>query len=268
MYLTDTHCHINEEYYKDNLNVILQNALNENIKRLIFASADIKGSYEALTKAKEYKHDPKIYSLAGVHPHEAKDTKENYLDELRKIAMNEEVVAIGEIGLDYFYDISPRKLQEKIFREQILVAHEINKPIVLHIRDAEDKETGNANKDTLKILKEMEAEKIGGVVHCFSGDMADMEQALDMGFFISFAGPITYPKNVRLREIAVEVPLDKILCETDSPYLAPQGFRGKTNEPCRVRKVYELIAMLKEKNFEDFVSQIHRNVNTIFKLED
>ena len=268
MFLTDTHCHISAEYYPDNLDVILQNAVNEDVKRLIFASVDVKTSYEAMERAKVQTNNPVVYALAGVHPHEAKDAEPGYLDEIKKLASNREMLAVGEIGLDYFYDITPRDEQRRVFREQIELALDLKKPVVLHIRDAAERSDGDATTETLDILKEMHAERIGGIVHCFSGQRADMERALEMGFYISFAGPVTFPRNQYLREIAIDVPMDRILCETDSPYLAPQGFRGKTNEPARVRKVYELIAMLKEQELDEFARRVHENVNTLFKLEE
>ena len=135
------------------------------------------------------------------------------------------------------------------------------------MRDAKERSEGDANGELLAILREHGADKIGGVIHCFSGSMSDAEAALELGFCISFAGPVTYPKNTALREIAMAVPLDRILCETDSPYLAPQGFRGKTNEPFHVREVYEYVSMLKGVPMEEFAAAVKENVERAFRLE-
>ncbi len=267
MFLIDTHCHINKEYYPDGLEKVFENALANDVKGMIFASADIESSIEALNFVSAHKPMPEIKAIAGVHPHEAEKTASSYISELKEIASSDNVLAIGEIGLDYFYDNSPRDIQRKIFSEQIELAGNICKPIVLHIRDAAMKFEGDANSETLAILKEANADKIGGVVHCFSGEKKHAKAALDMGFYISFAGPITFPKNQELREIAMYVPSDRILCETDSPYLAPQGYRGKPNEPCHVKSVYEMISMLKGITTEEFSAQVFNNVRTVFKWE-
>ena len=191
----------------------------------------------------------------------------SYLDEIRALALEPRAVAVGEIGLDYFYDISPRDTQRRVLSEQLELAKEIKKPVVIHVRDAKERSEGDANGELLAILREHGADKIGGVIHCFSGSMSDAEAALELGFYISFAGPVTYPKNTALREVAMAVPLDRILCETDSPYLAPQGFRGKTNEPFHVREVYEYVSMLKGVPMEEFAAAVKENVERVFRLE-
>ncbi|NLD05858.1 MAG: TatD family hydrolase, partial [Synergistaceae bacterium] len=141
----------------------------------------------------------------------------------------------------------------------------IYKPVVIHVRDSAKRSSGDANSETLSILKEESADRIGGVIHCFSGDRQNAVDALDLGFYISFAGPITYPKNKELREIAMDtIPLDRMLCETDSPYLAPQKIRGKTNEPCHVRDVYEMISMLKSMPLEEFAASVKENGERLF----
>lgn len=267
MFLTDSHCHLNKEYFPDGLAGIFERAAAAGVRRMIFASSDVATSREAAETARAYTEAPEIYALAGVHPHEAAAASPSYLDDIREIAREPRVVAVGEIGLDYFYDISPREVQRRVLHEQLELAKEIKKPVVIHVRDAKDKNDGDANGELLSILREHDAAKIGGVIHCFSGCMGDAEAALELGFYISFAGPVTYPKNTALREVAMSVPLDRILCETDSPYLAPQGFRGKTNEPFHVREVYEYISMLKGVSMEELTAAADENVKRLFGLE-
>lgn len=266
MFLTDAHCHINAEYYPDGCSEMYARAMGNDVRRLIFASSDVRTSREAVETARTQLASPEVYAAVGVHPHEAAKVADNYLAELEKLAAEPRTVAIGEIGLDYFYEISPRDVQRRVFTEQIEFAKRTGKPIVLHLRSAKDPADGNANDEAIDILRETEASKVGGVVHCFSGSRQNAEDALEMGFYISFAGPVTYPSNLALRETAMAVPLDRILCETDSPYLAPQGFRGRPNEPWHVRQVYELIAMLKGLSVESFSESVDENVKRIFGI--
>lgn len=267
MFLTDSHCHLNKEYFPDGLAGVFERADAAGVRRMIFASSDVATSREAAETARVHTEAPEIYALAGVHPHEAANVSPSYLDEIREIARAPRAVAVGEIGLDYFYDISPRDVQRRVLHEQLELAKELRLPVVIHVRDAKDRNEGDANSELISILREHDAGKIGGVIHCFSGRTEDAGAALELGFYISFAGPVTYPKNTALREAALSVPLDRILCETDSPYLAPQGFRGKTNEPCHVREVYEYVSMLKGVSMEEFTSAVNENVERLFGLE-
>lgn len=266
MFLVDTHCHLNKEYYADGLDGVFARAAENDVKRMIFSSENVASSREAAECANTHRVAPEIFALAGVHPHDAKDASPDYLEQIAEIAKDERVCAIGEIGLDYFYEISPRDVQRRVFREQVRLAKRIGKPIAIHVRDAKDRSTGNANAELLAILREEDADEIGGVIHCFSGYPEDAQDALELGFYLSFAGPITYPKNRVLREIAMNAPLDRILCETDSPYLAPQGFRGKQNEPWHVRSVYEYISMLKGMTTEELAKIVKKNGEMAFRL--
>lgn len=265
MFLVDTHCHLNKEYYPDGLSKVFENALKCDVKRLIFASADLASTREAVTLAEKHEGMPEIWALAGVHPHEASSVSAGLPEELEELAKSTKVSAVGEIGLDFYYDNSPRDIQREVFRSQIRLAKRINKPVVIHVRDSAKRSSGDANSETLTILREESAERAGGVIHCFSGDAQNAMDALEMGFYISFAGPVTYPKNIALREIAMDiVPIDRILCETDSPYLAPQQIRGRTNEPCHVRAVYEMISMLKGMPLEEFAEAVKENGERLF----
>ena len=267
MFLTDTHCHLNREYFPDGLEAVFANAKANDVKRMIFASSDVASSREAAALASVQKESPEIYALAGVHPHEAENASADYLSEIENIARNERVLAIGEIGLDYFYVHSPRPVQRRVFAEQIELAKKIALPVVIHVRDAKDKSQGDAVAELFSIMRECGADKYGGVIHCFSGTAGEAAEALEMGFYISFAGPVTYPSHRLLRETAAGIPLDRILCETDSPYLAPQGHRGKPNEPALVRCVYEYISMLKAMPLEEFADAVKINTERVFNIK-
>ncbi len=266
MFLVDSHCHLNREYYPEGLEGLFARAEAAEVRRMIFASSDVGTSREAAEAARLYRSAPEVYALAGVHPHEAAAASDSYLDELRAVAAEPRVVAVGEIGLDYFYDHSPRETQRRVLCEQLELARGLRLPVVIHVRDARARSEGDANGELSAILREC-GSGLTGVIHCFSGAMRDAEAALELGFYISFAGPVTYPKNMALREIAAAVPLERILCETDSPYLAPQGFRGKTNEPCHVREVYEYISMLKGTPLDEFAAAVKENGERLFGLE-
>ena len=262
MFLTDTHCHLDKEYYLDGLDAVFKNALDNDVKRVLFVGS-LNYSGESVRVANG-ENALEVWAGVGVHPHEAASMPDGIIPEIRQLAADKKVVAVGEIGLDYFYDISPRDIQRKVFREQIEFAREIKKPVVVHVRDAKEKSDGDANADNIRILREAHAEDCGGVIHCFSGNEQDAYNALDLGFYISFAGPLTFKRNTELREIAAKLPLDRLLCETDSPYLAPEPFRGRTNEPCHVKQVYELLAMLREMTIEELSEKIDENGCRLF----
>ncbi len=265
MFLVDTHCHLNREYYPQGLKEVFENALKADVKRLLFASADLESSKEAADFVREHSMMPEVWAMVGVHPHRASSVSDGLPPALEKLAADPKVSAVGEIGLDYFYDNSPREIQREVFRKQIRLAKKINKPIAVHIRDSAKRDLGDANGEAIKILQEESADAVGGVIHCFSGNRDDALKALELDFYISFAGPVTFPKNKELREIAMDVvPLERILCETDSPYLAPQRIRGKINEPCYVREIYELISMLKCVPLTDFAEAVRENGEKLF----
>ncbi|MDO4988561.1 MAG: TatD family hydrolase [Synergistes sp.] len=266
MRLVDSHCHLNKELYNDGLDGIFSRAAENSVGCMLFASSDVATSMEAVCTANMYKCIPNIYAAVGVHPHEAAKVSSDYIDEIETLSKDSRVLAIGEIGLDYFYDISPREVQRKVFAEQLELAKRAAKPVVIHVRDSKSKSDGDAASELLHLLREHGAEKCGGVIHCFSGNAKEARSALELGFYISFAGPITYPSNRVLREIAADIPIDRILCETDSPYLAPQGYRGKRNEPRHVRSVYECIAMLRGMSVDKFADIVCKNFERAFHI--
>ncbi len=200
-----------------------------------------------------------IYATVGIHPHEAKEVKPEHMDELAKLARHPKVIAWGEIGLDYFYDHSPRELQQRVLRNQMALARAAKLPIVIHCRDAWT--------DCLNILEEeWRPTGLGGILHCYSSTLEDAKRGLDMGFLISFAGNSTYPKAQNLRDIAKELPLEKILIETDAPYLAPQAYRGKRNEPAYVAEVARTLASVRNLAPDEVAAATSENFRRFFGL--
>jgi TatD DNase family protein len=196
-----------------------------------------------------------------VHPHEARDVTPQHLEQLTQLAKHRKVIAWGEVGLDYFYDHSPRDVQDRVFREQLGLAHQAKLPVIIHCRDAWS--------DTLKVLEQVwKPTGLGGILHCFTSTLEDAERGLDMGFLISFAGNSTYPKASNIRDVAKALPLENILIETDSPFLAPQGYRGKRNEPAYVGEVAKAIASVRNLATEEVASATAANFRRFFELEE
>ncbi|TJX12961.1 TatD family deoxyribonuclease, partial [Tissierella creatinini] len=195
---------------------------------------------------------------ATVHPHDAQDIPETYLDELRELSKEEKVLAIGEIGLDFYYDNSPRDIQRKVFLEQLQLARELDLPVVIHTRDAAG--------ETFEILKDAHAKGTKGILHCYSGSPEMALEYVKLGFYISLGGPVTFKKARVPKEVAGVVPLDKLLIETDCPYLTPEPFRGKRNEPKYVAYTAEAIAEIRGISIEELAEATSRNVREIFGI--
>lgn len=263
--LFDSHCHLDMEEFHGRIDEILERARTAGIKRILLAACDETSSYEVLRIAtRGNAAGIEIWAAAGVHPHEAESTASGLPEELTDLTQNTRVVAVGEMGLDFYYDHSPRNIQIQVFEWQIEWAKKAKKPIIVHLRNESNREEGDAYKEAISIMKKNNAQECGGVIHCFSGNKDDAKAALDLGFYISFAGPLTYPKAQELRDVAAYVPLDRIFCETDSPYLAPQSHRGKRNEPALVRDVYEKMAEIKNMPLEKLAEDIWRNSEELF----
>ncbi|MDR1482532.1 MAG: TatD family hydrolase [Synergistaceae bacterium] len=264
----DSHCHLDMEEFHGEVSDILARAQDAGVAKILLAACDEMSSRETINIARTFaSRDIEILASVGVHPHEASKAASGLPDELTDLSANERVVAIGEMGLDFFYENSPRKIQAEVFELQAEWAAKEGLPVILHLRNSRDRRDGDAYRDAIPILKRARASEAGGVVHCFSGNKDDAAAALDMGFYVSFAGPVTYPKAAELRDVAGYVPLDKILCETDSPYLAPQGRRGKRNEPAFVREVYEMIASTRGIPFAEFADAVWDNGNRLFNKD-
>ena len=254
--LIDSHCHIDDARFDADRETMLIRAHAAGVEHFVTIGCDLKTSRAAVALAEK---NPLISATVGVHPHEVKLIQEDWYDELRSLACRDGVVAYGEIGLDYHYDHSPRDVQRIRFREQIQLARELKLPIVIHTREAQE--------DTILILKEEKASELGGVFHCFSGDAWLAKDALDLGFYLSFSGVVTFQNAVMLREIVKTVPLDRILVETDSPYLTPAPYRGKRNEPTYVRQVAEKIAEIHGISVQDVEEATSANTRRIFHIK-
>lgn len=233
--LVDSHCHLRSGQIEDGgLASILDRARAAGVGGFVAVGTDLEDSREVLTLAC---HESDVRASLGVHPHEAKSWTAETGSQLRELLVAPEVLFVGETGLDWHYDLSPRSVQEDVFRSQIRLARDLEKPLVIHTREA--------GQETLRILEEEGAEAVGGIIHCFSEDKAFARRALDLGFHLSFSGIVTFKKAEAIQEVATLAPEDRILVETDSPYLAPVPHRGKTNEPAFVVFVAERVALLR-----------------------
>lgn len=251
--LVDTHAHLDGERFHDDLDDVIQRANDAGVKTIITVGCDINSSQASIDLAQRY---PNVYATVGVHPHNGAEITSESLKQLEQLAQHEKVVAIGEIGLDYYRNRCPHDQQQYAFRQQIQLAQRYKLPIVVHDREA--------HTDVMQILTEENAEAYGGVLHCFSGDLAMAEQCIAMGFYLSFTGTITYPKNDEIREIIRHIHTEHILVETDCPYLAPQQWRGKRNEPAYVVKTAETIAEIKGLSLADVARITSLNAQRLF----
>ena len=252
MKLIDTHCHLFYNDLKNDLDGVLNRASELGVNRFICVGTNIKDSRVCLTLSQEHKH---IYASAGIHPHDAKDAPKNYVEQIHELMKNPKMVAVGEMGLDYFRNISDPKIQRKVFREQLQIASELHKPVIFHNRDADD--------DVIQVLSEFP--DVIGVAHCFSSDLNTAKTFMDMGYYISFSGNLTF-KNSHLPGVAKELPLDKLLVETDSPYLSPVPHRGKPNEPGRTRFVAEKLAVIHDVSLAVIAENTTANAKDLFDL--
>lgn len=258
MELIDSHAHIDFPQFAEDRAAMLERARAAGITTLL-AIGTGPGA-EKLDSAIPFaeQHDW-IYATIGIHPHEAKEVTPVHLEELSRLTKHPKVIAWGEIGLDYFYDHSPRETQQKIFRDQMELAAQAKLPIVIHCRDAWP--------DCMNLLEEhWKPASLGGILHCFSSTLEDARRGIDMGFLISFAGNSTYPKAQNLRDVAKVLPLEKILIETDSPYLAPQAYRGKRNEPAYVAEVARTLASVRNLSPDDVAAATAENFRRLFRL--
>ena len=250
--IVDTHCHLYFEELNKDLDGVLSRANELGVNTFICVGTNINDSHESLTLAQKYKN---IYATAGIHPHDSKDADEDDLQKLRKLLDNEKIVAVGEMGLDYFRNISNSDTQKIVFKDQLKLAEETNKPIVFHNREADE--------DIINILSDFP--NVIGVAHCFSSSYETAIKLIEMGFYISFSGNLTF-KNSHLPEVAKKLPLDRLLVETDSPFLSPVPFRGKTNEPGRTRYVVEKLAEIFDSDIDQIASITTANAKNLFNL--
>jgi TatD DNase family protein len=264
--LIDTHCHLDFDAFVADREEVLSRALESGVERILNPGIDLKSSREAVHLADTY---PQVFAAVGIHPNSAQNWDENTLDELRDLASHPKVVAIGEIGLDYYRDYTPHDLQQSVFRRQLGLAAELDLPVVIHNRQS--------TTDLLRILADWCAalgeprsslRKRPGVLHSFSEAYTAAQEALALNFFIGFTGPVTFSNAGELRETAAEVPLDRLLVETDAPFLTPHPKRGKRNEPAYVRFVAEKISEIKKLPFELVAATTSANADRLFNWRE
>ena len=250
MELIDTHSHIYYDKYTD-INEVLDRARDNNISKIICVGVDIESSYKSITLAEKY---DMIYATAGFHPHESKDAKKNYIIELENLLSHKKVVALGEIGLDFFYKHSDKETQINIFEEQLLLAKSMDIPCIIHNRES-DKELINSINKT---------KNNNGVVHCFASNLDLATELIKLDFHLSFTGLITFAKE--LKHVIENIPIEKIMVETDSPYLTPIPHRGKRNEPYMVKYIAMEIAKIKNISFEEVATETTKTAKKFFDI--
>jgi len=253
--LFDSHAHYDDERFDEDRAETLNRVRESGVSYILNAAADMASSLTSVKQSEEYAF---VYAAVGVHPHSASEMNEENLSKLSELAKKSKVVAIGEIGLDYYYDNSPRDVQKEWFARQIELAKSLNMPIIVHDRDA--------HEDIMSILKDCEAKKVGGVMHCFSGSVEMAKTLLESNFYISFGGPITFKNAKKAIEVVKYAPMDRLLIETDCPYLTPEPFRGKRNDSEYVRLVAEKIAEIKGMTFDEVAKMTLENAKKLFNI--
>ncbi len=250
--LIDSHAHL---VSLENLSEVLERAKENNIGKIVSISSDIPSTEETITLAERNSF---IFATTGVHPHSADQTNEEVLKRLDQFAKHEKVVAIGETGLDYFYMNSEKEVQIDSFVEHIHLGRKHNLPVIIHVREADE--------NMVEILKKERAANLPGVIHCFTGNYDTAVKYLDLGYYISFSGIVTFKRSDELREAAKKIPANKILIETDSPYLAPVPHRGKPNEPSYVKHVADTLAEVRGITFDELADITKANAETLFRI--
>jgi TatD DNase family protein len=256
--LVDTHCHLADPKLRGDLDAILERARAAGLRMMVAVGAigSIEIDRETVAIAER---SADVYAAVGVHPHDAKDCDDDRIAQLRELAVSSSrVVAIGETGLDFHYLYSPAEVQEAALRRQLALAAEVSRPIVIHCRNAEDR--------VVAIVREVGMPRCGGVIHCFTGNAAAAREFLALGFHISFSGIVTFKSAATLREAAMIVPGDRLLAETDAPYLAPEPYRGKRNEPAFVARTFEVLARLRNCDRDAMAAQIAANAARVFQI--
>lgn len=252
--LFDSHAHLDDEKFDEDREQVIARIFESGVAGFVNVGACMASSARSVTLATQYE---KIYAAVGIHPHDAENALEKDYEQLATWSKLPKVVGIGEIGLDYYYDLSPRDVQRKVFIRQIDVARQMNMPIIIHDRDA--------HADILDVIKK-EAKGVRGILHCFSGSLEMAKEIIKLGFYISIAGPVTFKNAAKLPEIVANVPLERLLIETDSPYLTPHPHRGKRNEPTYVRLVAEQVASLRGMELSALAEATYNNAKDIFKI--
>ena len=251
----DSHCHVDEEKFNEDRDTVLARMREHGITRFAVIGSDMETSRHAIAFAGTQEG---AVAAGGIHPHEAKGFREEDCEEIAGWWKSGKIRAIGEIGLDYYYDFSPRDVQKAVCIRQMELAYEIGAPVVFHVRDA--------HNDMLEIIKGMKEKLTGGIIHCFSGSAEMAKEYLKLGYYISFAGPLTFKKAPKLQETAKMVPRDRLLIETDSPYMAPEPVRGRRNEPANVRYVGMKLAELRGETPEEVAAYTTENAMRVYGI--
>lgn len=250
--LIDSHSHLYMGSWSKNLDVVLERAKERGIGKIICPGIDIDSSWQSLTIAKNH---PNVYAAAGIHPHDSNNAPADYINQLRDILTQPKIVALGEIGLDYYRNISDADTQRKVFKKQLQLAKKMDLPVIIHNR--------NADADIIHIIQQVSP--LRGVAHCFTSDLTTAKIFLDMGFYISFAGNLTY-RNSDLPAVAEAIPLDRLLIETDAPFLSPMPYRSKENEPSRVKYIADKLAECQGVSYDIIELATQNNAEKLFNL--
>lgn len=253
--LFDTHVHVNAEQFNEDLEDVIERAQEAGVNNMVVVGFDRPTITRAMELIETYDF---MYAAVGWHPVDAIDMTEEDLKWIEELSSHPKVVAIGEMGLDYHWDKSPKAIQMEVFRKQIRLAKKVGLPIIIHNREA--------TADIVNILKEEEASEVGGIMHCFSGSAETAMECIDINFYISLGGPVTFKNAKKPKEVAAAVPLDRLLIETDCPYLAPHPYRGKRNEPSYVKLVAEQIAEIKQLSVEEVSQATTDNAKKLFGI--
>jgi TatD DNase family protein len=253
--LIDTHAHLDMPEFEKDLPQVIERAHKAGVTTIIIVGTDPNSCRRTIEIADHY---PNLFAILGVHPHNAAEVTERDLEQLQVLAQHEKVKGWGEIGLDFFRNLSPQPIQKERFREQIAIAKTLKLPVVIHSRAA--------TEETIACLEEEKASEIGGVIHCFSGDQAAARRYLEMGFVLSIPGVITFPKNQILRDVVKGLPSDGFIVETDCPFLTPTPHRGKRNEPAYVRLTAEAVARVRGESLSQVASQTTSNACRVFNI--
>jgi TatD DNase family protein len=262
----DSHAHLDSKQFDSDREQVIARAREAGVQTIVaIGNGDGPEDVDCgIRLAEKYDFN---YATLGIHPHEARLANEDAYQNMERLAKHPKVIAWGEIGLDYYYDHSPREVQKEVFTRQMELAATAKLPIVIHCRPSEASD--NAWDDCLGLIREHWAAKgLGGILHCFTGNWTQGKSALDMGFMISFAGNVTFPKAQQIRDVALQVPLERMLMETDSPYLAPVPHRGKRNEPAFVKETARKLGELLGRSAEEVGRQTSRNFYNFFKLAE
>ncbi|MCX5708867.1 MAG: TatD family hydrolase [Candidatus Omnitrophica bacterium] len=252
--LIDTHCHLDFPEFDADRGEVLKRAADAGVKYVINIGSSLQGSINSVKLAKDY---PNVFAVVGCHPHDSRDFSEQDIETVRSLAGFEKVVAIGEIGLDYYRNLSPQEDQKRIFVSFLRLARELNLPVVIHSREARD--------DTLRIMREENVKK--AIIHCFGGDQIFLKECIDRGYLISFTCNVTYKKAGNIRDAVKAAPLEMICLETDAPYLSPEGYRGKRNDPSFVRILAQEISRIKGLSIEEISRLTTQNAREFFGLK-